>query len=104
MLAPYLVSMAEKMLRESRRWVIFWDNASIHTSIATAGLLEVLPGGPIHAIRNLVKRPDLNGIENTWGRAKKKYRAQVDYHKVNGLDFNNMNLVALSLNGISREE
>ena len=100
--AGFLNKLSQKMAK--KKWVIFWDNASIHTSRATKGLLEVLPGGPIHAISNLVKRPDLNGIENTWGRAKRFYRQHVDFHKVNGLDFDNKKLIIKAFKRILKEE
>ena len=84
----FLYSLANLMLKKEKKWAIFWDNASIHKSKATKKLLLELPGGPIHAIMNLVARPDLNGIENFWARAKKVYRGQVDHCKVNGIDWN----------------
>jgi transposase len=88
----FLKGLADKMGR--RRWVIFWDKASIHKSKETLGNLADLK---VEMVLNLTARPDLNGIEIYWGQAKKHYRAAVDHRKVNGVNWDQSELVLRSL-------
>ena len=44
-------------------------------------------------IWNRPYRPDLNGIEFMWADIKKRYRQIVKYRRINGIDFDHMELV-----------
>ena len=87
-----------------KSWAIFWDNASIHTSRATIDYLLALPGGPIPIVRNLVQRPDLNGIEVFWRYAKAFYRTVVDNNKVNGYAWDQMTVVKEAVDKVDEEK
>jgi transposase len=88
----FLEGLAEKMGKTP--WVIFWDNASIHTSKETKSNLEDLE---VDMVLNLTARPDLNGIEMYWAQAKQYYRAAVDHNKVNGIGWDQQELVRRAL-------
>ena len=47
----------------------------------------------IKIIWNVKYRPDFNGIEFVWGKAKKMFRAHLDHSKANGLKWNEEQLV-----------
>ena len=59
---------------------IFWDNARIHIS---AKVKEFCSDINLIVIANATYRPDLNGIEHVWQRAKLHFRSRVDWHKAN---------------------
>ena len=58
----------------------------------------------IQIIWNAKYRPDFNGIEFVWGRAKKHFRAQVDWFKANGVQWNEVQLVEEVLKAIPQDE
>ena len=81
----FLRGLNAKML--GQKWGLFLDNASIHKSAWTRGVLNSLPGPSVPTVYNLVSRPDLNGIEIFWRYAKQMYRSTIDGHKVNGREW-----------------
>jgi transposase len=61
---------------------VFWDNASIHR----AGIvLEAAEKADIPLVFNLPYRPDLNGIELLWRKAKNTFYRLMDSFRVNGV-------------------
>ena len=55
-------------------------------------------------VRNLVQRPDLNGIEVFWRYAKHIYRAEIDGNKVNGRDWDQMTVVRQAVDNVDEEK
>ena len=87
-----------------KKWALFLDNASIHSSKATKRFLNELPGGTVPVLYNLVSRPDLNGIEVFWRYAKLFYRSTTDGHKVNGREWDQLTVVASSIESVSSQK
>lgn len=60
-----------------------------------------LRGDSVPVVYNLVRRPDLNGIEIFWRYAKHIYRSTIDGHKVNGRSWSQMTVVKEAVESIS---
>ena len=74
----------QAVLREIRRrkgpeakLAVFWDNARIHRARIVQDLADSEEVN-IELVFNLAYRPDLNGIELVWRRAKWLYKRNVD--------------------------
>ena len=63
---------------------LFWDNAGIHRAHIVKEAAES-PEIDIKLVFNCPYRPDLNGIELLWRRAKFVYKNRVDWLKANNL-------------------
>ena len=59
---------------------LFWDNARIHRAHIVRDAAAT-PEINIEFVWNIAYRPDLNGIELVWRRAKWLYKAKVDWLK-----------------------
>ena len=102
MFKGFLFGLSQKIM--GKKWAVFLDNATIHTSAATKRFLNELPGATIPVIRNLVSRPDLNGIEVFWRYAKLFYRSTIDGHKVNGREWDQLTVVASCIESVSSQK
>ena len=87
----FLRSLHNQKLRKNRVALLL-DNSSIHNEKTTV-FEKYCERFDIQIIFNIKYRPDFNGIENVWGLAKRRYRAKIDWHKANGVSWNNEMLV-----------
>ena len=84
---------------------VLLDNCRIHGKESQTQKFEkYCDEKDIQIIWNIKYRPDLNGIEYVWGRAKKEFRAKVDCFKANGVKWNEVQLVEEVLQTIPKED
>jgi hypothetical protein len=76
-----LLGNIRKIFDNGEGVTVFWDGASIHKAVIVREAARRLN---ITCVLNAPYRPDLNGIELLWRRAKIKYYQKVDARKVSG--------------------
>jgi len=76
-----LLENIRKVFDNGEGVTVFWDGAGIHKAIIVREAARRLN---ITCVLNAPYRPDLNGIELLWRRAKIKYYQKVDARKVAG--------------------
>ena len=71
---------------------LFFDNARMHRARSVQALANS-PEIDIELIWNCPYRPDLNGIEKVWLKAKRLYKARVDNLKAQNRPWEQIELV-----------
>ena len=90
-----MVQMFKKVRQKSgkhKKLALFMDNASIHRALISKDECKHKKSN-IVTIFNRPYRPDLNGIEFYWRDIKRRYRQRMNWQRVNGLNFEHLEVV-----------
>ena len=86
---------------DARPLAIFADNGTYQKNAQVKKLCHDLG---IELLWNLPYRPELNGIETYWAKAKTHYRRAIIKHQTNNESWNQLHLVTMCLGKVSTDE